>query len=95
MEKKPDYQLVYVYTKKKFKRDMWTYLAIWVVLRALRVILYLSLGTAYLTTITAAFIFFGTGMVWGFAILSVIVYRRSHRPEPGVELLEENPHHKH
>jgi hypothetical protein len=86
---KPDYQLVYIYSKRKFKRHMWTFFFIWLTLRVLRLVLYFTVGIAYLSSIPAAFIFFGTGMVWGFAILSVFIYRRSARPEPGVELLEE------
>ena len=89
MKKNPDHQLVYIYSKARFKRAMWTYLAIWLALRVLRAVLYLTVGLTYLSSIPAAFIFFGTGMVWGFAILTVIIYRRSARPEPGVELEEE------
>jgi hypothetical protein len=94
MEKKPDYQLVYVFTKKQFKRAMWRYFFIWLALRICRAVLYLTVGLTYLSSIPAAFIFFGTGMIWGFAILTVYMYKRSARPEPGVKL-EEEPHPKH
>jgi hypothetical protein len=92
MEKKLDQPLIYILTKRKFKRMMWTYFFIWLALRIVRVILYFTVGIAYLSSIPAAFIFFGTGMVWGFAILTVFIYRRSCPPEPGVEIIEE-PHH--
>lgn len=95
VEKKPDYQLVYIYTKKKFKADMWRYFFIWLALRIARAVLYLTVGIAYMSSIPAAFIFFGTGMVWGFAILAVVIYRRSSRPDPGVEIQEEEHHPKH
>lgn len=94
MEKKPDYQLVYIFSKKKFKSLMWRYFFIWLALRITRAILYLTVGITYLSSIPAAFIFFGTGMVWGFAILTVVIYRKSSRPEPGVKI-EEEPTHKH
>lgn len=77
--KKPDYQLEYVYNKSQFKRYMWICLGIWVVLRTARVILYLTVGTAFLSSIPAAFIFFFTGMVAGVALAYVIIYRRSVR----------------
>lgn len=94
MEKKPATPLVYIWDKRRFKKAMWTYFFIWLGLLTLRAIMYFTVGIAYLSSIPAAFIFFGTGMVWGFAILTVIIYRRSATPDPGVELKEES-HPKH
>lgn len=93
MEKNSDQPLIYIITKRKFKRMMWTYFFIWLALRIARAIMYFTVGIAYLSSIPAAFIFFGTGMIWGFAILTVVIYRRSCPPEPGVEIKEE-PHHQ-
>lgn len=89
MRSKPDQQLVYIYTKKQFKRRMWMFFFIWLALRIARVVLYFTVGITYLASIPAAFIFFGTGAVVGCAILSAVIYRRSAVPEPGVKLEEE------
>jgi hypothetical protein len=78
---KPDYQLEYVYRKSKFRRAMWTYLAVWLVLRVLRAVLYLTVGITYLASIPAAFIFWASGVCFGFAILTIIIYRRSIKVE--------------
>lgn len=56
---------------------MWTYLAIWLVLRVLRAVLYLTVGITYLASIPAALIFWASGVVVGFALLTIYVYRRS------------------
>lgn len=79
MSKKPDYLLEYVYTKSQFKRKLWWCLAIYLVLRILRVVLYFTVGVTWLGTIPAAFIFFATGMVAGIAAHSIWRYRRSVR----------------
>jgi hypothetical protein len=79
MTKKPDYLLEYVYTKSEFKKKLWWCLAIYIVLRVIRAILYLTVGIAYLSGIPAAFIFFGTGFVWGIAAHSIWRYRKSVR----------------
>jgi hypothetical protein len=77
MTKKPDYQLEFVYKKSQFKKAMWVFLAIWVILRVFRAILYFTVGIAYLSSIPAALIFWASGVCFGFAILSIILYRRS------------------
>lgn len=79
MAKKPDYVLEYVYTKSQFKKKLWRCFGIYLVLRILRVILYLTVGVAWLSSIPAAFIFFLTGMVFGAAAHSIWRYRRSVR----------------
>lgn len=79
MGKKPDYVLEYVYTKSQYKRKLWWCLGIYLVLRVLRAILYLTFGLAYLSSIPAAFIFFGTGMIVGIAAHTIWRYRRSVR----------------
>jgi len=79
MSTKPDYQLEYVYTKSKFKKSMWLYLTAWIVLRILRAILYFTVGLAFLSSIPAVLIFWGSGLVFGLAIMTVIIYRRSAR----------------
>jgi len=79
MSKKPDYLLEYVYTKSQFKKKLWWCLGIYIVLRVLRIVLYLTVGVAWLSSIPAAFIFFGTGMVFGIAAHSIWRYRRSVR----------------
>lgn len=81
MSKKPDYQLEFVYKKSQFKKAMWTYLGVWLVLRVLRAMLYLTVGIAYLSSIPAILIFWASGVCFGFAILTIIVYRRSIRVE--------------
>jgi hypothetical protein len=45
----------------------------------LRAVLYFTVGIAYLSSIPAAFIFFGTGMVVGIAAHTIWRYRRSVR----------------
>lgn len=77
--KKPDYQLEYVYNKSQFKKVMWICFGVWLVLRVSRVILYLTVGITFLSSIPAAFIFFFTGMVAGVALAYVIIYRLSVR----------------
>lgn len=77
MGKKPDYQLEYVYTKKAFKKQMWILVLIWLALRITRLTLYMIFGVAYLGTVAASLIFWGTGLCFGLAIMSIIVYRRS------------------
>jgi len=79
MGKKPDYELEYVYTKSQFKKTLWWCLGIYLTLRVLRAVLYLTVGLTYLSSIPAAFIFFFTGMVWGIATLAIWRYRRSVR----------------
>jgi hypothetical protein len=79
MGKKPDYVLEYVYTKSQYKRKLWWCLGIYLVLRILRAVLYLTVGIAYLSSIPAAFIFFFTGFVWGIAAHTIWRYRRSVR----------------
>jgi hypothetical protein len=93
MERNPDQPLVYIITQRKFKKLMWRYFFIWLALRIARVVLYFTVGIAYLSSIPAAFIFFGTGMIWGFAILTVVIYKHSSAPDPGVEIEETHPHH--
>ena len=79
MTKKPDYELEYVYTKSRFKKTLWWCLGIYIVLRILRAILYLTIGIAFLSSIPAAFIFFFTGFIWGIAALAIYRYRKSVR----------------
>jgi citrate synthase len=79
MGKKPDYLLEYVYTKSQYKKKLWWCLGIYIALRILRAILYLTLGIAWLSSIPAAFIFFATGMVVGIAAHTIWRYRRSVR----------------
>ena len=79
MSKKPDYQLEYVYTKSHYKRKLWWCLGIYIALRVLRAILYLTIGITYLSSIPALFIFFGTGMVVGIAAHTIWRYRHSVR----------------
>ena len=79
MSKKDDYQLEYVYSMRQFKKKLWWCFGIWLVLRILRAILYLTFGIAFLSSIPAAFIFFGSGMVLGIAAHSIWRYRYSVR----------------
>lgn len=79
MSKKPDYILEYVYTKSQMKKKLWWCFGIWLALRALRVILYLTVGITWLSSIPAAFVFFATGMVVGIAAHTVWRYRKSVR----------------
>lgn len=79
MLKKDDFLLEYVYHKKQFRRSMWTYVAMYVALRILRITLYLTVGLAYLSSIPAAMIFWASGLVFGLAIMTIIIYRRSVR----------------
>lgn len=81
MTKKPDYQLEYVYTNSRFNKTVWWCIGIFVALRVTRVILYLTLGAAYLTSVTAAFIFFFSGFVLGILALAIYRYRSSVRVE--------------
>jgi hypothetical protein len=79
MSKEPDYLLEYVYSKSQYKKKLWWCLAIYIALRVLRAVLYFTVGIAYLSSIPAAFIFFGTGMVVGIAAHTIWRYRRSVR----------------
>lgn len=79
MAKKPDYVLEYVYTKSQFKAKLWWCLGIYLALRVLRAVLYLTVGITYLSSIPAAFIFFFTGFVVGIAAHTIWRYRRSVR----------------
>lgn len=81
MTKKPDYELEYVYTKSRFKKTLWWCVGIYLVLRILRAILYLTIGITFLNSIPAAFIFFFTGFIWGIAALAIYRYRKSVRVE--------------
>lgn len=81
MSKKPDYLLEYVYTKNQYKKKLWWCLGIYIALRVLRAVLYLTVGITYLSSIPAAFIFFATGMVVGIAAHTIWRYRRSVRVE--------------
>lgn len=81
MAKKPDYQLEYVYTKRQFTKTVWWCIGIYVALRVTRVVLYFTLGVAYLSSIPAAFIFFFTGFVLGILALAIYRYRSSVRVE--------------
>jgi hypothetical protein len=58
---------------------MWTYVGIWIALRVLRAILYFTVGLAFLSSIPAAFIFWASGIVFGLAFITIIIYRRSVR----------------
>lgn len=77
MGKKPDYLLEYVYTKSQFKKKLWWCLGIYLALRILRAVLYLTVGVTWLSSIPAVLIFFATGMVVGIAAHSIWRYRRS------------------
>lgn len=79
MGKKPDYVLEYVYTKSQYKRKLWWCLGIYIALRVLRAVLYLTFGLAWLSSIPALFIFFFTGMIVGIAAHTIWRYRRSVR----------------
>jgi formate/nitrite transporter FocA (FNT family) len=79
MFKKDDFLLEYVYHKKQFRRAMWTYVAIWAALRIARAILYFTVGIAFLSSIPATLIFWASGLVFGLAIMTIIIYRRSVR----------------
>jgi hypothetical protein len=79
MAKKPDYVLEYIYTKNQFKVKLWWCLGIYLVLRIARIVLYLTVGIMVLNGIPAAFIFFGTGFVFGIAAHSIWRFRRSVR----------------
>lgn len=79
MGKKPDYVLEYVYTKSQFKKKLWWCLGIYIALRILRAILFLTVGITFMSSIPAAFIFFFTGFVWGIAAHTIWRYRRSVR----------------
>lgn len=81
MAPKPDYQLEYVYNKSKFKKSMWWFFALWLLTRIARAILYFTVGIAFLGGIPAAFIFFFSGLLFGLAAMSIIIYRRSVRVE--------------
>jgi hypothetical protein len=81
MTKKPDYQLEYVYTKSQYKRTLWWCLGIYLVLRTIRVVLYLTVGILVWNSIPAAFIFFFTGFIWGLAALAIYRYLKSARVE--------------
>lgn len=76
---KPDYQLEYVYTYSQFKKKLWWCFGIYVVLRILRAIIYLTVGIAWLSGIPAVFIFFFTGFVVGIAAHTIWRYRKSVR----------------
>ena len=79
MTKKPDYALEFVFRKSTFKKSMWIYFGIWLALRVLRVVLYFTVGLTFLSSIPAAFIFWASGLVFGLAIMTIIIYRRSVR----------------
>ena len=79
MGKKKDYLLEYVYHKKQFKKSMWRFLFMWITLRTIHIILYLAIGKAYLTSWVAIFLFWASGLVFGLAIMTLIIYRRSIR----------------
>lgn len=79
MSKKPDYLLEYVYTHSQFKKKIWWCVGIYLFLRILRAVLYLTVGVTFLSSIPAAFIFFFTGFVVGIAAHSIWRYRRSVR----------------
>lgn len=81
MTKKPDYQLEYVYTKSQYKKTLWWCLGVYLVLRIIRAVLYLTVGITVLSSIPAAFIFFFTGFIWGVAALAVYRYLKSVRVE--------------
>ena len=81
MGKKPDYQLEYVYTKSQFKKTVWWCIGIYLALRTLRVVLYLTIGISYVNSIPAVFIFFFTGFVLGILALAIYRYRRSVKVE--------------
>lgn len=79
MFKKDDFLLEYVYRKKQFRRSMWIYLGIWLALRILRAILIFTVGVTVLGSIPAAMIFWASGLVFGLAIMTIIIYRKSIR----------------
>ena len=81
MSSKPDYQLEYVFTKKKFKAVVWWCIGLYLALRAARVLLYFTLGLTWLSSIPAAFIFFFTGFVLGVLFVAIYLYRASVRVE--------------
>jgi hypothetical protein len=79
MFKKPDYQLEYVYNKNRFKRTIWLCVIFWILTRIARAIMYFTVGVMAFGGIPAAFIFFFSGLIFGIATMSIIVYRKSVR----------------
>lgn len=79
MGKKPDYQLEYVYNKSRFKRTIWLCVLFWVLTRIARAIMYFTIGVGAFGFIPASFIFFLSGLVFGIATMSIIIYRKSVR----------------
>jgi len=79
MTKKPNHQYEYVFTTNQFKTTVWWCIGLFLALRTARVILYLTFGVTWLSSIPAAFIFFFTGFVLGVLFVAVYLYRRSVR----------------
>lgn len=76
-EKKNTDIFEYAFTRKQFKQRMWSYLGMYLVLRILRTIFYITMGAAYFSSMTAGFLVFFTGIVFGLAIITVIYYRKA------------------
>lgn len=81
MTKKPDYQLEYVYNKSLFKKTIIWCVILWVITRIARAVMYFTVGVLALGGIPASFIFFFSGLIFGIALMAIIVYRRSVRVE--------------
>lgn len=69
--------LEYVYLRSQFYKSLWTYLGLWVVIRFVRVLIYLQTGEAYEPEVLVNILIYLSGIVFGLAIKAVIVYRKS------------------
>ena len=69
--------LEYVFTRRQFKRRMWSYLFMYLGIRVIRTILFLIFGAPYLISVWALLLVFANGIVFGMAILTIIYYRRA------------------
>lgn len=80
MNKEPDYELEYVYTKRSFKKAMWLFVGLWVLTRIARAIFYAATGVPLLSTaLITLIIVLCTGMVCGAAVMYCYVYFKSVR----------------
>lgn len=82
MDKDPNYQLEYVYTKRSFKKAMWMFVGLWVLTRIARAVFAITTGVALFSTATVTLlIVFVTGIVVGLAVLYTYIYFKSVRVE--------------
>lgn len=73
----PDHNLEYVYTKKSFKKDMWTIFIIWLIMRLIRIALSLTVGIMAFGAVPLALLLWGSGLCFGLGIARIMVYRKS------------------